>query len=83
MRHPLGVDGEETGQALDELGSLECGQAGALGGQVHAVHVHVRPENANLAIDAAVCLHALKELQGKQNRNGNRNRISEKTTRHH
>lgn len=61
--HPLGVDGEQTGEALDKLLALEGGQAGALGGQIHAGHVHVRPEDAYLAVQAAVRLHALKELQ--------------------
>lgn len=61
--HPLGVDGEQTGEALDELLALEGGQAGPLGGQVHAGHIHVRPEDAYLAVQAAVRLHALKELQ--------------------
>lgn len=61
--NPLGVDGEQAGEALDELLALEGGQAGALGGQVHAVHVHVRPKDADLAVDAPVRLHALEELQ--------------------
>jgi len=61
--NPLGVDGQQAGQALDELLALEGGQAGSLGSQVHAVHVHVRPEDADLAVDAPVRLHALKELQ--------------------
>lgn len=58
------------GQALYELLALECGQAGALCGKVHAGHVHVRPEDANFAIHTAIRLHALEELQVEEDKRG-------------
>lgn len=34
-----------------------------MGGQVHAVHVHIRPEDADSSVDATVRLHALEKLR--------------------
>lgn len=41
------------------------GQAAPLGGVVHPLHVHHRPEQAHVVVDSAKRLHALKQL-GKQ-----------------
>lgn len=38
------------------------GQCGSLGGSVHAGHVHVGTEHADLVVDASVRLHALEQL---------------------
>lgn len=38
------------------------GQAAPLGAAVHPLHVHHRPEQADVVVDSAKRLHALKQL---------------------
>lgn len=38
------------------------GQTAPVGAAVHPLHVHHRPEQADVVVDAAKCLHTLEQL---------------------
>lgn len=63
MRYPFLVDLDQPVQALDQLLPVEGGQAGTLRRLVHAVHVHVRPEDPYFPVDAPVRLQTFEELR--------------------
>lgn len=63
VRHPFLVDRYQSVQALDQLFAIECRQAGPFGRQIHAIHVHIRTEYSDAAINASVCLHAFEQLE--------------------
>lgn len=65
MRHPLLIDAQQPLDALNQLEAVERRQAGRHRRHVHALHVHLRTEDANAAVDAAVRLHSLEQLQSK------------------
>lgn len=64
MRHPLRIDANQPAHALDHGVLVECGQARTVCGQIHAVHIHIRPEHADASVDAAVRFHALEQFDG-------------------
>ncbi|GMR62626.1 hypothetical protein PMAYCL1PPCAC_32821, partial [Pristionchus mayeri] len=62
--YPVDVESDLVGDHLDQLLRVEHRERGSLRGAVHARHVHVGAEHADLVVDAPVRLHALEQLDG-------------------
>jgi hypothetical protein len=62
MWDPLLVDVDQSTNTADHLLTVKLRQARSQGGEVHTLHVELRPEYPDLAVHPSVRLHTLEQL---------------------